>query len=74
MQNKNRLMKFSTSIKQNNICIIGILEETREKKAEIFFEGIIAENLPELGKETDIQANKAQRFPPKFNQGQKDKY
>ena len=47
-------------MKQNNICIIGAPEkEEPEKGAEGLFEHIIAENFPNLGKETGIQVQKA---------------
>ena len=43
-----------------NICIIGILEgEDREKGTESLFKEIIAENIPGIGKETDIQGQEA---------------
>ena len=42
-------------MKWNNIHIIGVTEEEeREKEAEGVLEQIIAENFPNLGKETDI--------------------
>ena len=34
MQNENRLKEISDSIKHNNICIIGIPEEKREKSGQ----------------------------------------
>jgi len=34
MPNENRLKELSDSIKHNNICIIGITEEERERGAE----------------------------------------
>ena len=44
------------NIMQTNIHITGFPErEEREKVSESIFEDIIAENLPNLGKETDIQ-------------------
>ena len=60
MWNKNRLRELSDSIRYyircNNIHIIEVPEkEEREMRAENLFEEIIAENLPKLGKETDIQ-------------------
>ena len=61
-----RLRELSDSMKYNNICIIGVLEEEREKGAEGLFEQIIAENFPNLGKETDIQIQEAQRTPIKI--------
>ena len=55
MEHKNRLRALSDSIKHNNICIIGILEEEeREKGSENLFEETIAKSFPNLRKETDI--------------------
>ena len=46
--------ELSDTIKQYNICIIGVPED-REMGEENLFEQIIAKNVPNLGKETDIQ-------------------
>ena len=54
-------------MKHNNICIIGGPEEERKKGAEGLLEQIIAENFPNLGKETGIQVQEAQRTPFKIN-------
>ena len=66
-RNENRLWKLRDSIKQNNILIIGTLEEVQEQMTEGLFEQIIAENFPNLGKKTDIQVQEAQRTPFKIN-------
>ena len=56
MQNENRPRELSDSIKCSNIHIIGVPEEEeRGKGAENLSEEIIAENFPNLGKETNIQ-------------------
>jgi len=39
----------------------------REKGAESLFEEIMAENFPNLEKETDIQIQEAQKVPKKIN-------
>ena len=67
MQNENRFREFSDSIKRNNICITGVPEkgEEREKGLGNLFVEIIAENFPNLGKETYMQIYKAQRTPKK---------
>ena len=39
----------------------------REKGPEKIFEEIIAENFPNLGKETDIQVQESQRIPNRIN-------
>ena len=49
MQNENRLKESSESTKCNNIHIIGVPEEEREKVAENLLEEMMAENLPNLG-------------------------
>ena len=51
-----------------NIFIIGVPEgEEREKGGENLLKDIIAENFPNLGKETHIQVQKAQRVSNKMN-------
>ena len=67
MEHKNRLREFSDSIKSNNICVIGVPEEEREKGVENWFEKIIAENFSNLGKETGIQIQEAQINSSKIN-------
>ena len=65
---KGRIRDLSDSMKQNNIRIIGVPEEEeREKGAEGLFEQIIAENFPNLEKETGTQVQEAQRTPFKSN-------
>ena len=56
--------KTHISIKHNKTCVTRVQEEEREKQEDLF-EKIIAENLPTLGKETDIQIQKTQKTPPK---------
>ena len=68
MQHKNRLRKLSDSIKCNNIHILGFREgEEREKGEGNLFQEVIAENFPNLVKETDIQIQETQRTPIKIN-------
>ena len=56
------------SIECANLCIIGIPEgEGGGKGNENVFEEIMAENFPNLKKETDIQVQEAQRVPNKIN-------
>ena len=54
------------SSKYNNICITAVPEGEKEK-GEGLFEQIIAENFHDLGKETDIKIQEAQRTPIRFN-------
>ena len=42
-------------------------KKKREKEAENIFEDITAENFLNLGKETDIQVQEAQRAPGRIN-------
>ena len=51
-----RIREISDSLKRNNIRIIGVPEEEeREIGIEGLCEQIIAENFPNLGKDTDIK-------------------
>ena len=65
---EGRLRELSDLLKHNNI---GVPEdEERKKGAEDLFEQITAENFPNLGKDTDIEIQEAQRTPIKFNKSQ----
>ena len=74
-QNKNKRMKriedslrdLWSNIKRTNIWIIGVPEEEKKKGSENIVEEIIAENLPNLEKETDIQIQEVQIVPYKIN-------
>ena len=74
-QNKEKRMKRNedsardlwNNIKCSNIRIIGVPEEEREKGPQNIFEEIIAENFPNLGKETIIQVQEAWRVPYRLN-------
>ena len=54
MQNENRFRVLSDSIKPNNIHIMRIPEEEREKGTENVFKEKITENFLNLEKETKI--------------------
>ena len=61
LRNEDSLRVLWDNIKHANIHILGIAEgQKREKGAENLFEVIIAENFPNLGKETDIQVQEAE--------------
>ncbi|VFV19765.1 Hypothetical predicted protein [Lynx pardinus] len=61
---EGRIRELSDAIKRNNIHIIGIPEEEEtEKGAEGVLEEIIAENIPDLGKEKGIEIQEVQRTP-----------
>ena len=52
-KNESNIRHLSNNIKSANLCIIGIPEgEEREKGIKNVFEEIMAENFPNLGKET----------------------
>uniref|UniRef100_A0A671G8T5 L1 transposable element RRM domain-containing protein n=1 Tax=Rhinolophus ferrumequinum TaxID=59479 RepID=A0A671G8T5_RHIFE len=62
------LRGFWDNIKHINIRIIGVPEgEEREQGIENLSEEIMRENFPNLVKEIDIQAQKAQRVPNKIS-------
>ena len=67
LNHEYRLRELNYSLKHNNICLIGVPEEEREKGAKGLSEEIKAENFPNLGKETDIQIQEVQRTPIKIN-------
>ena len=60
--------ELSDIIKHNDIHIIGVSEEEKERGAEGLFEEIVTENFPNLGKETDIQIQEEKRSPIKINE------
>lgn len=51
----------------HNACITGVPEEEREQGAQNIFEDITTEDLFNLGKETDIKVQEAQRVPNRIN-------
>ena len=56
------------NIKQTNICITEVPEgEDKEKTAENVFDKLMAENFPNLKKETDIQTMIHTGFQTKMN-------
>ena len=66
-KNENNIRPPWDNIKLINLCIIGIPEgEEREKEIENVFEEIMAENFPNLRKETDIQEQEVQRVSRKI--------
>ena len=66
--NKDSLRDLWDNIKCTNICIIGVPKE-EEKEPQKIFEEIIAENFPNMGKETVNQVQEAQRVPGRINPG-----
>ena len=67
-RNKDSLKDLSDNVKCTNIHIIGVSEgQEREKEPEVMFEDIIAENLPNMGKEAVTQVQEAERLPYRIN-------
>ena len=57
-----------TTLNAPTSVFIGVPEgEEREKRTEKIFQEIIAENFPNMGKETLAQIQEAQRVPYKMN-------
>ena len=55
-------------MKGSNVRIIGIPEGVEKNRSlEEIFEQIVAENFPNLAKETNIRVQEAERTPPKLN-------
>ena len=63
----NSLRELWDNIKHTNICIIGVPVEERENGTEKIFQEIIAQNFPNMGKESLTQIQEAQRVPYKIN-------
>ena len=63
-KNYESLSPLLGTIKRNNPHTIGVPEgEKRKKGAESLFKETVAENLPNLGRDLDIQVHKTHRFP-----------
>ena len=66
--NEESLRELWDNIKCTNIHLIGVPKgEEREKGTEKIFEEIVAENIPNTGKESLAQIQEAQRVPYKIN-------
>ena len=66
--NEESLRDLWDKVKHTNIHIIGVPEgEEREKGTEKIFQEIIAENFPNMGKESLTQIQEAQQVPYKIN-------
>ena len=67
-RNEESLRELWDNVKHTNIRIIGVPEgEEREKGTEKIFQEILAENFPNMGKESSTQIQEAQRVPYKIN-------
>ena len=63
-----RLWEITDSMKRSNVRIIGIPEEVEKNRGlKEIFEQIVAENSPNLARETNIRVQEAERTPPKLN-------
>ena len=62
---EDRLREISDSLRKKNLCLIGVPGGAeRDRGPEYVFEQIIAENFPNLGRETGIQIQEIERPPP----------
>ena len=65
---EERLREINNSLRRKNLHIIGVLEGTkRDRGPESIFEQIIAENFPNLQRETGIEIQKIERSSHKTN-------
>ena len=65
---EDRLREINDSQRKKNLRVIGVPEGTKmDRGPEYVFEQIIAENNPNLGRETGIQIQEIERSPPKIN-------
>ena len=61
-----RLREINDSLRKKNLCVFGDPEGTeRDRGTEYAFEQILAENFPNLGRETGIQIQEIERSPLK---------
>ena len=69
-QHEMTIQKLHDDAKSNNIRIMGISEDTGVQANDIHkvFTEIIAENFPNMGKESDMQISEAYRTPNSHNQ------
>ena len=63
---EERLREINDILRRKNLHLIGVPEGAeRDRGPESVFEQIIAENLPNLGRETGIQIQEIERSPIK---------
>ena len=59
------LREINDSLRRKNLCIIVVPESTeRARGPEYVFEQILAENFPNLGRETGLQIQEIEISPP----------
>ena len=62
---EERLREINDSLRRKNLRLIGVPEDAkRDRGPEGVFEQIMAENFPNLGRETGIQIQEIERCPP----------
>ena len=62
---EERLREINDSLRRKNLRLIGVPEGAkRDRGPESIFEQIIAENFPNLRRETGIQIQEIERLPP----------
>ena len=65
---EDRLREINDSLRKKNLRLIRVPEGTeRARGPEYVFQQIIAENFPNLGRETGIQIQEIERSPAKIN-------
>ena len=65
---EEKLREINDSLRRKNLRLIGVPEGAKSDRGpESVFEQIIAENFPNLGRETGIQTQEKERSPPKIN-------
>ena len=63
---EDRLREINDSLRKKNLHLIGVPEGAkRDRGPEYVFEQILAENFPNLGRETGIQIQEIERSPLK---------
>ena len=62
---EDRLREINNSLRKKNLLVIGVPEGAdRDRGPEYVYEQILAENNPNLGRETGIQIQEIERSPP----------
>ena len=65
---ENRIREINDSLRKKNLRLIGVPEGAeRNRGPEYVFEQTLAENFPNLGRETGIQIQEIERSSPKIN-------
>ena len=62
---EDRLKEINDSLRKKNLCVNVVPDGTkRDRGPEYVFEQILAENFPNLGRETGIHIQEIERSPP----------